>query len=188
MLLRNFLPRNDSTSHRNVSLTNQYFHSDHKNWSFVSQGVRKSSSNLELPRYKIFQKKEKFVGIKIFLNRQYRIETMKENFHSINGDISMRACMFCGRNLFASIHYRYCSTELHRKSDSLICYKCEQASKKGKLKSVIEKLRKVLKTDPDPNCSATPYSVFSLAIVQGVTFLTQMTLQHEKSLVNYIFV
>ena len=90
------------------------------------------------------------MGIKIFLNRQYRIETMKENFHSINGDISMRACMFCGRNLFASIHYRYCSTELHRKSDSLICYKCEQASKKGKLKSVIEKLRKVLKIRSGP--------------------------------------
>ena len=95
------------------------------------------------------------MGIKIFLNR---IETMKENFHSINGDISMRACMFCGRNLFTSIHYRYCSTELHRKSDSLICYKCEQASKRGKLKSVIEKLRKVLKSDPDPDrhhCSAS---------------------------------
>jgi len=89
-------------------------------------------------------------GIKIFLNWEYRIETMKENFHSINGDISMRACMFCGRNLFTSIHYRYCSTELHRKSDSLICYKCEQASKKGKLKSVIEKLRKVLKIRSRP--------------------------------------
>ena len=79
-----------------------------------------------------------------FLNGKYRTETIKENFHSINGDISMRACMFCGRNLFTSAHYRYCSTELHRKSDSLICYKCEKASKKGKLKSVIEKLREVL--------------------------------------------
>ena len=79
-----------------------------------------------------------------FLNGKYCIETIKENFHSINGDISMRACMFCGRNLFTSTHYRYCSTELHRKSDSLICYKCEKASKKGKLKAVIEKLREVL--------------------------------------------
>ena len=62
--------------------------------------------------------------------------------------------MFCGRNLFTSIHYRYCSTELHRKSDSLICYKCEQASKKGKLKSVIEKLRKVLKIRFGPRPTA----------------------------------
>ena len=55
----------------------------------------------------------------------------------------MRVCMFCGRNLANSNQYRYCSTELLRKSDCLICYKCEEASKKGQLKSVIEKLRKV---------------------------------------------
>ena len=97
---------------------------------------------------------------------------MKENFHSINGDISMRACMFCGRNLFTSIHYRYCSTELHRKSDSLICYKCEQASKNGKLKSVIEKLRKVLKIRPEPRplgSTVQLLTVFSLATVKGGT-------------------
>ena len=103
----------------------------------------------------------------------------------MNGDLTTRNCMFCGRNLSTSIHYRYCSTELHRKSDSLICYKCEQASKKGKLKNVIEKLRKVLKIWPGPRPIGST-AILTLATVQGGTILTQMTLQHRKSLVKYI--
>ena len=79
-------------------------------------------------------------------------ETNIEFYHkavTYNGDgnsPSMRVCMFCQRNLASPNQYRYCSTELLRKSDSLICYKCEEASKKGKLKEVIEKLRDVLKS------------------------------------------